>query len=416
MGAREDAPSLGVRRIAFERLAVVFGYTCRMWRPILEGEALRQATRFAANLTERLLVAREHDSAWDLAQRALICEGVGRALDERFLNHVPGLVDAAIDALPRRLYGPGLFGGVAGIGWIVEHVHLAAEVDSCALDDLDMALLEAVDAVPRRDMSYFDLIGGLVGIGIYGLERARRNPIGLELARRVAFRFEECAEVTEAGTTWWSRSTLSPSRSEWGFNLGLAHGLAGILVFLSSAYVKLNRPLSISYLIESSIRWLEGQMLSGEESVFPASSRRFEVGSPARSAWCYGDPGVATALFRASIAIRSERSRALALKAALTAARRRPRSSGVVDASLCHGSAGLAHIFNRLYQQTQAEELAMAARKWTDDLISRVNALDVQSALDHNLLEGASGPALILASLVSPSEPSWDRMILTAAY
>ena len=47
------------------------------------------------------------------------------------------------------------------------------------------------------------------------------------------------------------------------------------------------------------------------------------------------------------------------------AAAKRPRGfSGVVDAGLCHGAAGLGHVFNRLFQATGEQRLALAAREW----------------------------------------------------
>jgi hypothetical protein len=39
---------------------------------------------------------------------------------------------------------------------------------------------------------------------------------------------------------------------------------------------------------------------------------------------------------------------------------------GVVDAGLCHGSMGLAHIYNRAFQATGRTPFADAARKWAE--------------------------------------------------
>src|SRR5207249_4814388 len=83
-----------------------------------------------------------------------------------------------------------------------------------------------------------------------------------------------------------------------------------------------------------------------------------------RSAWCYGDPGVGAALFCAARSINEPKWERDALDIARTAARRPPERSGVVDAGLCHGAAGLGHIFNRLYQATGDEVFAQAARFW----------------------------------------------------
>ena len=84
------------------------------------------------------------------------------------------------------------------------------------------------------------------------------------------------------------------------------------------------------------------------------------------------------------------------------AANRPPDQTGVVDAGLCHGSAGLAHLFNRMYQMTAEPILADAARLWvgrTLELCSAALARDATRTDDAaraawngpGLLEGAAG-------------------------
>jgi hypothetical protein len=86
--------------------------------------------------------------------------------------------------------------------------------------------------------------------------------------------------------------------------------------------------------------------------------------APSRLAWCYGDPGVAAALLVAAQAVGEKSRERQALEIALHAAARPPEQARVVDAGLCHGAAGLGHLFNRMFQATGEKRLAEAARFW----------------------------------------------------
>jgi lantibiotic biosynthesis protein len=162
-------------------------------------------------------------------------------------------------------------------------------------------------------------------------------------------------------------------------------GLLG-LVCQAGVLVKRARPL-----LEQAAAWLLAQRLPGFEDASYAmwlSADRPE--DPARSAWCYGDPGV-------------------------------------VDAGLCHGAAGLAHIFNRMAQATGDERLAEAARVWFQrtlefrqdgqgigGFLAWAPEADGKPAWKGNpgLLTGTAGIALALLAASCPHEPQWDRVLL----
>ena len=99
------------------------------------------------------------------------------------------------------------------------------------------------------------------------------------------------------------------------------------------------------------------------------------------------------------------------------------------DAGLCHGAAGLAHLFNRMFQTTGDERLAEAARFWFQWTLSfrqpgegiagfRSWKMDpggeTSWQTDSGLLEGAPGIGLALLAAVSPVEPAWDRVFLVS--
>src|SRR5690606_15184398 len=91
---------------------------------------------------------------------------------------------------------------------------------------------------------------------------------------------------------------------------------------------------------------------------------------PARTGWCYGDPGVAIALEQAAKHAGVPEWSAEARAIARSAAGRALGDSGVADACICHGAAGLAQIFNRLQHATRDPVLAAAARRWVVELIA----------------------------------------------
>src|SRR5207244_12672756 len=81
-------------------------------------------------------------------------------------------------------------------------------------------------------------------------------------------------------------------------------------------------------------------------------------------AWCWGGPGRAAARRVAARHAGVVAWQAEALAIAERTAVRPFEDCRVVDACLCHGSAGLAHLFNRMYQSTGSPVLREAALSW----------------------------------------------------
>ena len=96
-------------------------------------------------------------------------------------------------------------------------------------------------------------------------------------------------------------------------------------------------------------------------------------------------------------------------------------TSGVEDHPICHGAAGLTHIFNRFYQATGEEGFRRAAEDWLDRLFAYRQpgqglcgfpAPTTEGWLDEpGLLIGAAGIGLVLLGLVGEAEPAWDRVL-----
>jgi lantibiotic modifying enzyme len=364
---------------------------------------------------------------------AVLCAYLSRAgLDDdenaaQFLAH-------AVNSVSAQQIGPSLYGGFTGIAWAAAHLQeQLLDPEDDPNEAIDEALKTYLDQSPWQDD--YDLIVGLVGIGVYAIERLP-HASAVECLERVVDRLDEIAERNVNGVTWLTRPDLLP---EWQralcpdgyYNLGLAHGVPGVIALLGqicAAGVALQkaRPL-----LDDAVAWLLRQRSIGAtQSSFSSWTAPGMEREDCRLAWCYGDAGVAAALLVAARCVNEGEWEREALALARRAAERKPDSAGVKDAGLCHGSAGLGHIFNRLFQATGEESFRKAARYWLSRTLelrrpaqgiagfsayrAATEGQEEQWEDRVGILEGAAGIALVLLAATTEIEPAWDRMLLVS--
>lgn len=371
--------------------------------------------------------AKDADLAAGDAGLALLFAYLGR--DELAAD----FLDRAVAYAAEGPLGSGLFSGFPGIAWVGDHIgrRIYDVDDEDAFAETDEILRAAVAGTWSGD---FDLVSGLTGIGVYALERCPR-PAALEILECIVFRLQESAVETGDGICWLAAPHLlarAGDESAEHFNLGAAHGAPGVIALLAAAAKIGAAEVTARRLAERAVSWLLRQELPPEaESRFPNGvSREGEPDAASRLAWCYGDAGVAATLHLAARHLDREDWAAQALRIARAAARRPVQGSGVNDASLCHGSAGLAHLFNRLSQESGCDELAESALFWYEHTLSlrRPDGGGVAGYAvwrppdahpywdpDRGFLVGAAGTALALSAGVSADEPAWDRLLLLSS-
>jgi hypothetical protein len=347
----------------------------------------------------------------------------------------------------------GLYSGFPGVAWTAEHLGRRFEPageqeepegkeigeDEDPNAEIDQALGEALARSPWNDQ--YDLISGLVGLGVYAVERYPR-PSGVRCLEAVVDRLDETAEHRAGEATWFTPPEMLPpetrDRTPHGYyNLGVAHGVPGVIALLGDACrlgvrVERARPL-----LEGAVRWLLGQRLPAPAD--PAQQGGFCYASyvgegielrPARLAWCYGDPGVAATLLAAARSVGREDWERAAVEIAAGAAAAPPEQAGVRDAGLCHGAFGLAHLYNRIHQATAAAGdgglFAEAARYWVGHGLGLRNPERPLAGFaawqplqdqelgwvdDPGFLTGVAGIGLALLGALTDIEPEWDRLL-----
>jgi hypothetical protein len=405
------------------------------WQPLLDG-ALAERARESVEAIVGDLAASDCSLAGGaslgggMAGKAIL-HGYHARTEGRDSANAECCLQEAIATMTATPAPASLYGGLAGVGWALAHLQsglpgLDGEDD---LTEIDAVLREHLDQLPWAEE--YDLINGLVGFGVYALERLPQ-PAAVGCLERVIDRLGETAERLPEGTRWWTNPDWLPAESSAKYprgyyNLGLAHGVPGVIALLGCACATAVALEKARPLLDGAVRWLlaQDQPAGFPYWVLPDGAEE----TAARLAWCYGDPGVATALLVAARFAREQAWERRAVAIARRAAARPPEHSGVVDAGLCHGAAGLGHLFNRLFQATGEPELGAAARFWfTRTLEMRRPGRGIGGyeawlggddgeltwVADTGLLTGAAGIALALLGATTAIEPAWDRMLLVA--
>ncbi len=424
-GAAVDAPAFGARG---------------GWTPLLGEERRETALRVVGEIALALAELRPGEGPFSAIVRdapalavlfAYLSRARGSARDSAQAAHY---LELAVEAAAATPLVPSFDGGLAGVGWAAAQLHkvLGLELDGVS-SEIDVALRDNLEEAGWS--ATYDLIGGVVGVGAAALERLP-NPVARSCLDWIIGHLERTAEHDPAGVTWWTDPAwLPPDNSAQHprgyYDLSVAHGVPAVTALLARTAARGIQSERGRRLCEGAVGWLRAQEarypvglpylieLGGSAETVPAP--------PARLAWCQGDLGAAAVrMATASAAGRPDWADS-ALALARRAAGRAPLSAGVSDASFCHGAAGVAHVFNRLYQATDEALLGDAARSWFDQTLAlrqpgrgiagfaaRFPEADgsFRWAPMPGLVEGASGIALALLAAASPHEPYWDGILL----
>jgi len=403
------------------------------WQPVLTGPLANQAIAVVRDIAGAL---RRHQRAGQNpvvdAGLAVFFSYAADALEEHeWEGWAEEALHTAIEGASQRKMHMGLHGGLTNLGWVLEHV-VGSEPGP---DDVNLQLDEALISTLRSKdwQGSYDLISGLVGIGMYAQERLH-HPSAQRLLTHVLDRLESMAEKSEDGICWFTPPSAIPATQKniapnGYYNLGVAHGNPGVIGFLARMHLARVADPRVPEMLAQACQWFCHHDLVGE----PGSISNWILkdatspGEPSRSGWCYGEPGIAIQLWLAGQALDDDalrnRSRAIIRKIL-----NRPEVKAAChDAGLCHGSAGLAHTFNRLGQAMGDDELIAGAAAWFEcalSMRSKSSGLggyltlhgkpDDESAWkeDPTIITGSAGIGLALLAAATSSSPDWDRFML----
>ncbi|WP_101256327.1 lanthionine synthetase C family protein [Streptomyces barkulensis] len=263
----------------------------------------------------------------------------------------------------------------------------------------------------------YDAIKGLTGIGRVLLAAHNRgHRTEAEPGLRAALSALTHLILTPLGTRlgWWIPANLHPPTvrvpTTGAATTGLAHGIAGPLAFLATAQQAGHTAPGQPDAIHAAAQWLLTWQtpnhtwpphISGDAL---DNSKTAPTPIPGRTtAWCYGTPGIATALTNAGHALGLPTLTRTATDAMNALAARPSDNWDTEGSALCHGSAGLLQTARRIPSPALTERVA------------RLTLADTPTHRPNGFLTGRAGTALALADLggllPQPTDP-WDCLIL----
>jgi hypothetical protein len=211
------------------------------------------------------------------------------------------------------------------------------------------------------------------------------------------------------------------------YSLGLSHGLPSIIKYLIECYKRKISVEKSEKLIFSIVEFILSNKNGSEYlSCFPGvvNTMNFNETRNSRLAWCYGDLSLSYILFQTSIVFNIDSLRIYSLEIMYKCMKRKTLNESMInDAGVCHGSAGVAHIFNRMWSITNDKKFRQATDFWIKQTLEfgtkingktefkKYNAKINEYEINHSLLEGNAGVGLVLYSYLT-GDFSWDYCLM----
>ncbi len=318
-----------------------------------------------------------------------------------------------------------LCNGPTGIAWSTNYLITEGFIEADS-DELFKDLDEELFKYALYDLSNgsYDLLHSSLGVGIYLLDRLQ-NPLASGYLSELVKTLEKISHKNEK---WEDKDQFSDKTNSLAYNIGLAHGIPSILIFLSRVYSSNIEKDLCEKLITKSIKWLIAQKLpENMRSIYSSKVLQNKYLSPSNLAWCYGDLGIAITLWQAGTCLEIENWKNQALEILFHAAKRRNlEENSIIDGCICHGAAGVAHIFNHFYQLTKDSLLRDTSLYWYTQLFKFNKHKDGLAGFkvfnplvkknpwvnEVGIIEGVVGIGLSLVSAVSYIPPKWDKVLL----
>ena len=311
---------------------------------------------------------------------------------------------------------------LAGYAWFICFLHKnkLIELDNDYFEEIDVILFNEMKRLLGRNK--YDLLHEGLSIARYFIARQK-----IEESSYVIDCLEKSKISSDNEIKWISYNSYKES---YRYDFGLSHGNAGYLYILGKCSSLNIRKSKCLYLIDGVFNFYihNEQDFNKCHSYYP-SSVDINKYSPAnknewcRLAWCYGDAGILYSIFNCAELIDNIHMKDYSLsRLEKIADRRSLPDTGIQDASFCHGSSGLCHIFYKLYRKTGKRIFKEATKYWLEITLSLLYShgnlyylIEPQTNYwgdNPYLLEGCSGTGIILEELLYQKDFNWDECFM----
>ena len=314
--------------------------------------------------------------------------------------------------------------GIAGFGWLLNFLkkkEFLSEEEISFFDGLDEFLFQIM--IKDLNQKNYDFMHGASGTCLYFLQNLSDNHV-----KYIKSYINLMEEISEKENDLYKWESIVEETGFKGYDLGISHGIPSIIAILSKILKSGINEKKVRHLLTGSINYLlkNIQEPSINQSYFLNTICENSTATKSRLAWCYGDLGVAISLYQASVALGNKELTDLSNEIFLFSSKRTDLKSELVkDAGFCHGSSGIAHIYNRMYNNTGNEIYKTTSDFWIKETLKHATFNDGLAGFkafrskelggwrnEYNLLEGMSGICLSLLGSISSEYIDWDECLL----
>lgn len=277
--------------------------------------------------------------------------------EQRFLDIAVNLLSSQLKYDKRDLT---LGSGMAGCAWLISIMKKM----KCAPINVDNWLSEMEPLMNKECLlmindNNFDYFNGASGIIFYILNKDEFSSEDISIISK----YIETLEKNQKSESSF-RYKKEDAEDQIILNLGVPHGITGIILILLLIKEKTQMDLKIDSLINNFVGLLI-KNIKNQKNQFYFPSYIIEGKqsySPSVLAWCYGDLTSCYAIFKTGILLNNSAFKKFGLNILTkTTQRNDSHNSSTI---LCHGSSSMICIYNELFNQTGNPIFREASLRW----------------------------------------------------
>lgn len=331
-----------------------------------------------------------------------------------------------------------MYSGYAGIGLAVESLSKNGTryskfrtcINKYFNDNIDQ-LLDELYNLKYCNMRDYDVISGVSGTLGYTITQDDLHEVNKKIGEYLVYRCKDIMYKGEKIPGFYiprENQFLEQEKimyKDGNFNLGLSHGIPGILLALCSLKDKgydiedLDESIEkianflMKYICKSNNKW-NSTISFGEYCLGKVLSEG------TRDAWCYGSPGVSYALYISGCILNNDSYKEKAIQVMKGVMN---NLIGIASPTFCHGLSGVMYIFHRFYELTK-DDLFKDYVDVLSEQLWKLYSLDnpygfkniesiISTSTDQvGILTGIAGILLPLLAVYGYKYTSWDNAFL----
>lgn len=342
---------------------------------------------------------------------------------------IVGFIDQAFETIGNEINQSRTFcSGIIGTLWTIDFLRQkkVLDMEDDYLDQDIIKLLEGGSLMDTLRINHCDLLHGGFGFWAYLVQNTKLPNWEVLIQNQLDALNKIAIKIDDDKLNWKINPRYMQEDPE-GVNLGLAHGICAIIILLAKLKLTGYKSDFVDESLEKGLNFILSKKLSNvtSSSLYPSTIIKGQPSLNGRLGWCYGDFCIALACWHAWKATGKENYKKESLEIMTHAAGIDPKFAYANDCGLCHGTAGISHIFRKFYWETNDEVYLKAADYWMDQTLKMDTRAEgycgymAYRTPEHGgpiaeigTLEGVAGIGLALTSALTNKNGDWADFLL----